>query len=63
VGRGLCSAVAIGNVFSSPSSAQIHAASRAVASDAGLLYLYGNYVATSTTSTSPPISAVRTASP
>jgi dihydroxyacetone kinase len=42
VGRGLCSAVAIGNVFSSPSSAQIHAASRAVASDAGLLYLYGN---------------------
>jgi dihydroxyacetone kinase len=43
VGRGLCSAVAIGNVFSSPSSAQIYAASRAVASDAGLLYLYGNY--------------------
>lgn len=43
VGRGLCSAVAIGNVFSSPSSAQIYAVSRAVASDAGLLYLYGNY--------------------
>lgn len=43
VGRGLCSAVAIGNVFSSPSSAQIYAASRAVHSDAGLLYLYGNY--------------------
>ncbi|RLP77246.1 DAK2 domain-containing protein [Mycetocola tolaasinivorans] len=43
VGTGLCSAVAIGNVFSSPSSAQIYAASRAVASDAGLLYLYGNY--------------------
>ena len=43
VGRGLCSAVAIGNVFSSPSSAQIYAASRAVSSDAGLLYLYGNY--------------------
>ena len=43
VGRGLCSAVAIGNVFSSPSSAQIYAASRAVASDSGLLYLYGNY--------------------
>lgn len=43
VGRGLCSAVAVGNVFSSPSSAQIHAASVAVHSDAGLLYLYGNY--------------------
>lgn len=43
VGRGLCSAVAVGNVFSSPSAAQIHAASVAVHSDAGLLYLYGNY--------------------
>ena len=43
VGRGLCSAVAVGNVFSSPSAAQIHAASRAVDSGAGLLYLYGNY--------------------
>jgi dihydroxyacetone kinase len=43
VGRGLCSAVAIGNVFSSPSSGQIYAASRTVHSDAGLLYLYGNY--------------------
>jgi dihydroxyacetone kinase len=43
VGRGLCSAVAIGNVFSSPSSAHIHAASRAVSGGAGLLYLYGNY--------------------
>ena len=43
VGRGLCSAVAVGNVFSSPSAAQIHAASVAVHSGAGLLYLYGNY--------------------
>lgn len=43
VGQGLCSAVAIGNVFSSPSSAQIYAASQAVSGDAGLLYLYGNY--------------------
>lgn len=43
VGQGLCSAVVVGNVFSSPSAAQIYAASRAVASDAGLLYLYGNY--------------------
>lgn len=43
VGKGLCSAVAVGNVFSSPSSAQIHAASVAVSAGAGLLYLYGNY--------------------
>ncbi|MBL3688170.1 DAK2 domain-containing protein [Leucobacter zeae] len=43
VGRGLCSAVAVGNVFSSPSPAQIHAASVAVDGGAGLLYLYGNY--------------------
>ncbi|PFG29969.1 dihydroxyacetone kinase family protein [Paramicrobacterium agarici] len=43
VGTGLCSAVAVGNVFSSPSAAQIHAASVAVSSGAGLLYLYGNY--------------------
>lgn len=43
VGPGLCSAVAIGNVFSSPSPAQIYAASTAVSSGAGLLYLYGNY--------------------
>jgi len=43
VGQGLCSAVAIGNVFSSPSSAQIYAASRAVSGGAGLLYLFGNY--------------------
>jgi dihydroxyacetone kinase len=43
VGRGLCSAVAVGNVFSSPSPAQIHAASLAVDGGAGLLYLYGNY--------------------
>ncbi|MEV8253225.1 dihydroxyacetone kinase family protein [Rhodoglobus sp. NPDC076762] len=43
VGQGLCSAVAIGNVFSSPSSAQIYAASQAVDGGAGLLYLYGNY--------------------
>ncbi|WP_375003276.1 dihydroxyacetone kinase family protein [Aeromicrobium sp. CTD01-1L150] len=43
VGRGLCSAVAVGNVFSSPSATQIHAASVAADSGAGLLYLYGNY--------------------
>ncbi|MFJ4223182.1 dihydroxyacetone kinase family protein [Microbacterium sp. NPDC089695] len=43
VGEGLCTGVAIGNVFSSPSSAQIAAATRASDSGAGVLYLYGNY--------------------
>ncbi len=43
VGRGLCDGVAIGNVFSSPSSAQILEATKAVSGGAGVLYLYGNY--------------------
>lgn len=43
VGVGLCDGVAIGNVFSSPSAAQVHAATRAVSGGAGVLYLYGNY--------------------
>lgn len=43
VGRGLCSGVAIGNVFSSPSSEQILEATVAVNGGAGVLYLYGNY--------------------
>ncbi len=43
VGTGLCSAVAIGNVFSSPSSDQIFQATKAVHGGAGVLYLYGNY--------------------
>jgi len=43
VGRGLCSGAAIGNVFSSPSSEQMLAATRAVSGGAGVLYLYGNY--------------------
>lgn len=43
VGTGLCSAVAIGNVFSSPSSQQIFEATKAVDGGAGVLYLYGNY--------------------
>ncbi|MBJ2119455.1 dihydroxyacetone kinase subunit DhaK [Arthrobacter sp. MSA 4-2] len=43
VGAGLCSAVAIGNVFSSPSSDQIFEATKAVNGGAGVLYLYGNY--------------------
>jgi len=43
VGTGLCSGVAIGNVFSSPSSEQIFQATKAVDGGAGVLYLYGNY--------------------
>ncbi|MED7925910.1 dihydroxyacetone kinase subunit DhaK [Nonomuraea sp. LP-02] len=43
VGRGLCSGVAIGNVFSSPSSQQCFEATKAVDGGAGVLYLYGNY--------------------
>lgn len=43
VGMGLCSGVAIGNVFSSPSSEQIYEATKAVNGGAGVLYLYGNY--------------------
>ena len=43
VGRGLASGVAVGNVFSSPSPEQIHAATLASDDGAGVLYLYGNY--------------------
>jgi phosphoenolpyruvate---glycerone phosphotransferase subunit DhaK len=43
VGAGLCSGVAVGNVFSSPSSEQIFEATKAVNGGAGVLYLYGNY--------------------
>ena len=43
VGRGLCSGVAIGNVFSSPSAESVLEVTRAVDGGAGVLYLYGNY--------------------
>ncbi|OFT46952.1 dihydroxyacetone kinase [Dermabacter sp. HMSC06F07] len=43
VGQGLASGVAVGNVFSSPSPEQIHAATVASDDGAGVLYLYGNY--------------------
>src|SRR3954451_11466511 len=43
VGRGLCSGVAVGNVFSSPSAEQVFAATQASDGGAGVLYLYGNY--------------------
>lgn len=43
VGVGLCSGVAVGNVFSSPSSQQIFDTSIAVSGGKGVLYLFGNY--------------------
>ena len=43
VGHGLADAVAVGNVFASPSSEEILAATRASDMDAGTLYLFGNY--------------------
>jgi dihydroxyacetone kinase len=43
VGAGLCSAVAIGNVFSSPSAEQVLAATKASDTGRGVLHLYGNY--------------------
>lgn len=43
VGEGLCSGVAVGNVFSSPSAEQILEATKAVNGRAGVLYVYGNY--------------------
>ncbi|MEO6826186.1 MAG: dihydroxyacetone kinase subunit DhaK [Microbacteriaceae bacterium] len=43
VGEGLCTGVAVGNVFSSPSSEQILSATESAHGGAGVLYLYGNY--------------------
>jgi len=43
VGAGLCTGVAVGNVFSSPSAEQCLAATKASDGGAGVLYLYGNY--------------------
>ncbi len=43
VGPGLCSGVAIGNVFSSPSAASVLAATRECNGGAGVLFVYGNY--------------------
>ena len=47
VGRGLADAAAVGNVFASPSPEQILDAARAVDGGAGVVFLYGNYSATS----------------
>lgn len=43
VGTGLCSGVAVGNVFSSPSMEAVLDATRAVDGGAGVLHLIGNY--------------------
>ena len=43
VGKGLCDGVSIGNVFSSPSTEAMLAATRAAHGGNGVLYLYGNY--------------------
>lgn len=43
VGRGLADAAAVGNVFASPSPAQIADAARAADGGVGVLMLYGNY--------------------
>ncbi|MDQ1732285.1 MAG: phosphoenolpyruvate---glycerone phosphotransferase subunit DhaK [Pseudonocardiales bacterium] len=43
VGTGLCSGVAIGNVFSSPSAEVVLAATKESDSGRGVLYLIGNY--------------------
>ncbi len=43
VGQGLADAVAVGDVFASPSAEQVLEATRAVDGGAGALYLYGNY--------------------
>lgn len=43
VGPGLAHAAAMGNVFASPSTQQIYAVAKSVATDAGVLLSYGNY--------------------
>ncbi len=43
VGPGLADAVAVGNVFSSPSTEDMLAATRAIDGGAGVLHLFGNY--------------------
>lgn len=43
VGEGLVDAAAIGNVFASPSSADMLQATKAIDAGRGVLYLYGNY--------------------
>lgn len=44
VGRGFCDGVAVGNVFTSPSCDAIVDAAKAVNGNAGVLFLFGNYM-------------------
>ncbi|MGO6747304.1 bifunctional sugar-binding transcriptional regulator/dihydroxyacetone kinase subunit DhaK [Rhizobium ruizarguesonis] len=44
VGQGLADAVAVGNIFSSPPPDPIVACALAASGDAGVLFVYGNYV-------------------
>jgi len=43
VGSGLAHAAAMGNVFASPSAQQVYTVAKSVATEAGVLLLYGNY--------------------
>lgn len=43
VGPGLADAVAVGNIFASPPPDRVLACTRAAATGAGVLYIYGNY--------------------
>jgi phosphoenolpyruvate---glycerone phosphotransferase subunit DhaK len=43
VGKGLADGVAVGDVFSSPSHAEMLAVTKAIDGGAGVFYLYGNY--------------------
>jgi dihydroxyacetone kinase len=43
VGPGLADAAVMGNVFAAPSGEQVYRCTKAVASEAGVLYCYGNY--------------------
>jgi dihydroxyacetone kinase len=43
VGPGIAHAAAMGNVFASPSAQQVHGVAKAVATEAGVLFSYGNY--------------------
>ena len=43
VGPGLADVAAMGEVFASPSGEQVYRCTKAVATDAGVLYTYGNY--------------------
>lgn len=43
VGQGLAHGAALGNVFASPSAQQAYSVAKAVATEAGVLFTYGNY--------------------